>query len=138
MRQWIRNALIVTGDGQTPAYAGDALIDDDRLTHLGSVPPSETHTVDRAIDARGRVLAPGFLDVHNHGALGGTRVGASGLPVACEMAIRGGVTRRVCGVDGLSPAPVAPDQRLDYAATLRALDGDAREPWNLEHDPRVS
>lgn len=129
MRQWIRNARIVTGDGRTEPYAGDALFDGDRIAHLGAVPPGEAKLADRTIDARGRVLAPGFLDVHNHGALGGTRIASSGLPVACEMAIRAGVTRRVCGVDGLSPAPVAPEQRQDYAATLRSLDGDIGEPW---------
>ena len=135
MRQWIRDARIVTGDGQTEPYAGDALLDGDRIAYLGAVPPSEAKGADRTIEARGRVLAPGFLDVHNHGALGGTRVTSNGLPVACEMAIRAGVTRRVCGVDGLSPAPVAPEQRQDYADTLRSLDGDIGAPWSWSTVP---
>ena len=125
MRQLIRNALIVTGDGQTEPYPGDALIDGERIAHLGRVPAAEAATAERTVDAGGRALAPGFIDTHNHGALGGTRIGASGLPVACENAIVAGVTKRICGTDGLSPAPVAADQREDYAALLKPLDGDA-------------
>ena len=111
MRQLITDALIVTGDGVTEPYAGDALIDGDRVVHLGEVPPSAAASADRSIDAGGRVLAPGFVDTHNHGALAGTRIGEHGIPVSCELAVRAGVTKRTCGVDGLSPAPVVPDQR---------------------------
>jgi N-acyl-D-aspartate/D-glutamate deacylase len=129
MRQLIRNALIVTGDGETEPYAGDALIEGDRIAALGEVPPGAARGAERELDAAGLALAPGFIDVHNHGALGGTRPGASGLPVACENALQGGVTRRICGVDGLSPAPVAPEQRADYAEQLRPLDGSIGEAW---------
>ena len=129
MRQLIRNALIVTGDGETEPHSGDLLIDGEAIAALGDVPPSDRAGADRVIDAQGLALAPGFTDMHNHGALGGTRIGAKGIPVACENALLGGVTRRICGVDGLSPAPVAPEQRADYAETLRSLDGDIGEPW---------
>jgi N-acyl-D-aspartate/D-glutamate deacylase len=129
MRQLIRNALIVTGDGETEPYPGDALLEDDRIAALGDVPPSAAHGAERVVQADGLALAPGFTDVHNHGALGGTRLGPAGLPVACENALLGGVTRRICGVDGLSPAPVAPQDRADYAAGLRSLDGDIGAPW---------
>ena len=123
VRQLITDALIVTGDGATEPYRGDALIDGDLVVHLGEVPPSAVGGAGLTIDAAGRVLAPGFVDTHNHGALAGTRVGEHGIPVSCEMAVRGGVTKRICGVDGLSPAPVAPDQRGEYAAQLSPLDG---------------
>ena len=78
----IRNARIVTGDGVTPPFLGDALIEDDVIAALGAVDLSQAQTADRVIDAKGRALAPGFVDTHNHGALGGTALGASGLPVA--------------------------------------------------------
>ena len=128
MRQLVTDALIVTGDGASEPYRGDALIDGDRIVHLGSVPPSAAAGADSTIDAGGRVLAPGFVDTHNHGALAGTRIGDNGIPVSCEMAVRGGVTKRICGVDGLSPAPVASDQRAEYAAQLAPLDGTAGPP----------
>ena len=129
MRQLIRDALIVNGDGATEPFAGDVLIEGDRIAALGDVPQSNRVGVDVEIDARGRALAPGFVDTQNHGALGGTRVGDAGIPGACELALRGGVTRRICGVDGLSPAPVAPEQRAEYAAQLKPLDGAIDEDW---------
>jgi N-acyl-D-amino-acid deacylase len=132
MRQVIRDARIVTGDGETPPFAGDVLVEGDRVVMVGAVPPSAFASADRVVDARGRALAPGFVDTHNHGALGGTAPGASGLPRACELSLQGGVTKRICGVDGLSPAPVAPAQRAQYAAQLKPLDGaiDGAWPWS--------
>ena len=128
-RQLIRNAMIVTGDGRTPPYPGDALIDGDVIAALGAVSVTEAQTADRVIDAGGRALSPGFVDTHNHGALGGTALSESGLPIACELAILGGVTKRICGVDGLSPAPVAEAQRSQYAAQLKPLDGAIEGTW---------
>ena len=128
VRQLITDALIVTGDGVTEPYRGDVLIDGDRIVHLGEVPPSAAAGAERTFDADGRVLAPGFVDTHNHGALAGTRIGDNGIPVSCELAVRAGVTKRICGVDGLSPAPVASDQRAEYAAQLAPLDGAVGRP----------
>jgi N-acyl-D-amino-acid deacylase len=128
-RQLIRDAQIVNGDGRTAPYAGDVLIENDVIVALGAVSPTQAATADRVVDARGRALAPGFVDTHNHGALGGTAIGESGLPRACELAILGGVTKRICGVDGLSPAPVAEAQRSQYAAQLKPLDGAIDGEW---------
>jgi N-acyl-D-amino-acid deacylase len=129
MRQLIRNARIVNGDGQTAPFFGDVLIEDDVITSLGAAPRSAAGTADQVVDARGRALAPGFVDTHNHGALGGTLIGDSGLPRACELAILGGVTKRICGVDGLSPAPVTAAQRSQYALQLKPLDGAVDGKW---------
>lgn len=127
-RQLVRDALLVLGDGQTAPFAGDALLEGDRVARLGSVPRSEAIGAE-VIEARGRALAPSFVDTHNHGALGGTALGEHGLPRACELALRGGVTKRICGVDGLSPAPVTEAQRSQYAAQLKPLDGAVDGPW---------
>lgn len=123
MRQLLKNARIVTGDGVRAPFEGDVLLDGEQIVFLGSVPPSDAAAADVTVDAAGRVLAPGFVDTHNHGALGGTVLGEAGIPRACELSIRGGVTKRICGVDGLSPAPVAEAQRSQYAAQLKPLDG---------------
>jgi N-acyl-D-amino-acid deacylase len=126
----LRDARILSGDGESPPFAGDVLLDGDVLLRMGSVSSSEAASADRVVEAKGRVLAPGFVDTHNHGALGGTAVGESGFPRACELAVRGGVTKRICGVDGLSPAPVAEAQRSQYAAQLRPLDGAIDGEWS--------
>ena len=106
VRQLLTDVVIVSGDGLTEPYEGDVLIEGDRITQLGEVAPSAAGGADRVIEGQGRVLAPGFVDTHNHGALGGTRIGEHGIPITCEMALRGGATKRICGSDGLSPAPV--------------------------------
>ncbi len=124
MRQWISGARIVVGDGQTAAFEGDVLVEDGKIARIGKLAISERKTADQVIEAAGKVLAPGFVDTHNHGALAGTRSGSNGVPIACELALRAGVTKRICGVDGLSPAPVVPATRDQYAAQLRPLDGD--------------
>ena len=130
MRQYIHNATIVIGDGYTPPFLGDVLIENDRIVRLGDVPPSDVNAADRKVDATGRILAPGFVDTHNHGALGGTIIGASGIPRSCELAILAGVTKRICGVDGLSPAPVVESDRSQYAAQLKPLDGAIDGEWS--------
>jgi N-acyl-D-amino-acid deacylase len=125
----ITDAWIVTGDGVTKPYPGDVLIEGDRIVALGEVSRTSRQTADKVFAAKGRTLAPGFIDTHNHGALGGTKPGPSGFPLACELALRGGVTKRICGVDGLSPAPVATEQRRDYAAQVQPLDGSIEGEW---------
>ena len=60
----IRNAKIVDGTG-TPAFEGSVVIDGQTITavHRGSSGPS---TARRIIDAEGRLLTPGFVDIHTH------------------------------------------------------------------------
>jgi len=125
----IKNAQIVIGDGETDVFVGDVLVEGETITALGEVAYSDHKTAARTIDADGLTLAPGFVDTHNHGALGGTRPGPGGTPVACELALRAGVTKRICGVDGFSPAPVLPAQRAEYAEQLRPLDGSIGRDW---------
>ena len=72
MRQLIRGARIVTGDGLAPPVEGDVLLEGDLVARLGAVGHSDLVTADVVVEARGRVLAPSFVDTHNHGALGGT------------------------------------------------------------------
>jgi len=57
----IRNARIVDGSGG-PSFAGDVAIKGDRIAAVGSVSDKGDHE----IDAGGKVLAPGFIDIHTH------------------------------------------------------------------------
>jgi N-acyl-D-amino-acid deacylase len=58
----IRNARIVDGTGNA-WYRGDIGIAQGRIAAVGMLAGK---TADRIIDARGRVVAPGFIDVHTH------------------------------------------------------------------------
>ncbi|MEZ4337671.1 MAG: D-aminoacylase [Sandaracinaceae bacterium] len=95
MRIRIENARIVDGTG-APAYEGSLTIEDEHLAEVGeaSLPPDEV------LDARGQVVAPGFIDIHSH-----SDFTLPGMPEA-EAKIAQGVTTEVvcnCGM-GLLPA----------------------------------
>ena len=57
----IRNGEIIDGRGG-PSYEGDLAIRDGKIAALGKV----TGAGREEIDARGRIVTPGFVDVHTH------------------------------------------------------------------------
>ncbi len=102
----ITNATIVDGTGK-PAYKGTVLIRDGRFAAVGNVDTS-TLDVARTIDAAGKVLAPGFIDMHSHG---------DPVTQSFENFLAMGVTSVVLGQDGSNPVstPLKP-----WLATLEA------------------
>src|SRR5438105_307048 len=58
----IRNGTIVDGTGN-PWFVGDVAITGDRVVAVGRIPPG---TAKLTIDAKGLVVAPGFIDMHSH------------------------------------------------------------------------
>ena len=57
----LRNGRIVDGSGK-PAVAGDVAIKDGRIAVVGKVAGSGASE----LDVRGKIVAPGFIDVHTH------------------------------------------------------------------------
>ena len=57
----IRNATVVDGSGAAPREADVAILDD-RIVAVGEVPGRGVEE----IDARGKIVTPGFVDVHTH------------------------------------------------------------------------
>lgn len=92
----VRNARIVDGTG-AGFFAADLAVSDGRIAVIGRVPEGAAA---REIDARGRVLAPGFIDIHNHADFDLLRDPSGGI------SLRQGVTTIMVGQCGLSPAPV--------------------------------
>lgn len=86
----IRHGHILDGTGR-PSYAGDVAVKDGKIAALGSF-PGTGHT---EVDAQGRVIAPGFIDVHTHSEE------VSDLPNV-ENFIRMGVTTIITGNCGTS------------------------------------
>jgi N-acyl-D-amino-acid deacylase len=58
----IRNARVIDGAGN-PWFRADVGVKDGRIAALGNLASASTT---RLIDARQRILAPGFIDVHTH------------------------------------------------------------------------
>lgn len=58
----ITNGRVVDGSGN-PWFRGDVAIKGDRVVAVGRVPDG---TAKRTFDAKGLVVAPGFIDIHSH------------------------------------------------------------------------
>ena len=71
MRTLITNGTIVTADG---SYVADILIDGETIAQIGRDPARASVAVDETLDATGRYVIPGGIDVHTHMELpfGGT------------------------------------------------------------------
>ena len=129
----IVGGTIVDGTG-APGRPGTVVIEGERLRLIpaGAEPPNAART----IDATGRVVAPGFIDLHSHG----------GLVILDdprhEPKVRQGITTEVVGVDGIGFAPFPRREDLDAMIEMDAgLDGDPADrprlglggepPWPL-------
>jgi dihydropyrimidinase len=71
MRTLITNGTIVTADG---AYVADVLVEGETIARIGHDPAAAKTTADETLDATGKYVIPGGIDVHTHMELpfGGT------------------------------------------------------------------
>ena len=58
----IQNGTLYDGLGGQP-YQADLLVQDDRIAQIA---PGITEPADQVIDATGKVVTPGFVDIHRH------------------------------------------------------------------------
>ena len=91
----IRNGRIVDGTG-SPWYAGDVGIRDGRIAAIGRL---EGAKAKRTVDAAGKVVAPGFIDM-----LGQSEIAILANP-SLPSKIFQGITTEITG-EGGSPAPL--------------------------------
>jgi len=117
----IRNGTVVDGTG-APRFRADVAVDGARIVAVGRVDERGR----RELDATGRVVCPGFLDVHTH----------SDLMILAEPAheakLRQGITTDFVGLDGIGYAPLAPTQQRRFRDYFAALNGDppVDGPWS--------
>ncbi len=90
----IRNGRVVDGTGN-PSYLGDVGIRESRVAAIGRL---AKHRAALVMDATGLVVAPGFIDIHNHSD---TTIVEDGN---AESMVRQGVTSMIFG-EGESAAP---------------------------------
>ena len=87
----IRGASVVDGTGAS-AYRANVLVKGDTIAVIDTQMRTDVSAA-RVIDANGRVLAPGFIDLHTHG---------DPLGKSFENFLAMGVTTVVMGQDGSS------------------------------------
>jgi N-acyl-D-amino-acid deacylase len=124
----IGGGTIVDGTGAA-GRPGTVAVEGDTLRVLA--PGAELPAAGRTIDATGKVVAPGFIDLHSH----------SDLMILAQPThdpkVRQGVTTEVIGVDGLSYVPFRTQEDLDAFVEMNAgLDGrpDIRTDWRTVTD----
>lgn len=104
----LRNGRVVDGTGN-PAFFADLGIKDGRIAAIGRIADAG----ERELDARGCIVAPGFIDVHSHAE------NIRRLPLA-ENFLRMGVTSLVLGNCG--------DSRVDLDSFFEEVEEEGFSP----------
>jgi N-acyl-D-aspartate/D-glutamate deacylase len=129
----ITGGSIIDGTGK-PGYVGDVGVSGGKVVALGAAPDEARET----IDAKGRVVAPGFVDIHTH-------YDAQILwDRMLSISPWHGVTTVVMGNCGFGVAPTRPSHRDLIVRTLEkvegmsvaALEAGMGEEWGFETFPQ--
>jgi N-acyl-D-amino-acid deacylase len=123
----IRGGELVDGTGAEPRR-GDLAIDGNKITAIGKV----SGTGREEIDATGRLVTPGFVDIHTHLD---AQIGWDPLltPVSWH-----GVTTALIGNCGVTFAPCRPDDRELLAGMMETVEDIPKDailnglPWDWE------
>ena len=93
----IKGGTVIDGSGAA-RFPADVALKGDRIALISRQPLAAARAA-RVIDASGKIVAPGFIDMHAH---------LDPLPQlpAAESAVRQGVTFALGGPDGSSPVPL--------------------------------
>jgi N-acyl-D-amino-acid deacylase len=106
----IKGGTVVDGTG-APARRADVAIHDGKVVAVG-----EGLAGAEVIEATGRIVAPGFFDIHTH--YDAQVFWDASLSSSCWH----GVTSVVAGNCGFSLAPTRPPQRASIVRTLQAVE----------------
>jgi N-acyl-D-aspartate/D-glutamate deacylase len=124
----IRGGTVVDGTG-APARQADVAVDGDRITAVGEV---DAAGAGRVIDASGRIVTPGFVDLHSH------LDAQIGWDPTMSSSCWHGVTSVVMGNCGMTFAPVRPGQAELLATAMESVEDIPAScildglPWDWE------
>jgi N-acyl-D-amino-acid deacylase len=106
----IRNGRVLDGTGN-PWFPADIAVRSGRIVDIGTLPNAQATTI---VDAAGKYVTPGFIDIHSHaddgsGPRGGFR-DPDPIRRSAPNLVSQGITTVVVNQDGRSPWPLS-DQR---------------------------
>jgi N-acyl-D-amino-acid deacylase len=108
----IRGGRVLDGTGN-PWFPADIAIRGDRIVAVGALPDAQAA---RTIDATGKYVVPGFIDIHSHADDGSRPTGglrdADPARRAAPNLVSQGITTVVVNQDGRSPWPIAEQKTL--------------------------
>lgn len=116
----IRGGTVIDGTG-SPRTRADVGVNADRITAVGDLSNASAATV---IDATGMMVAPGFIDVHNHSD-GWLLRKRNFAPKTTQ-----GFTTEVLQADGIGYGPVNQQTAREWLFYLRSLDGLRIQDWS--------
>ena len=96
----IVGATLIDGSGRAPVTDAVVVLKGESIVSAGKRSQVKVPAGARVIEARGLVVAPGFIDAHNHSDRGFT------TDPAAASQVSQGITTVVVGQDGGSPFPV--------------------------------
>jgi len=103
----IRNGRVLDGTGN-PWFPADIAVQNGRIVAIGSLANAQAA---REIDAAGKYVAPGFIDIHSHADDGSSPRGglrdSDPIRRSAPNLVSQGITTVVVNQDGRSPWPVA-------------------------------
>ena len=112
-----RNGEIVDGSGKA-RYKGDVAVQGDTIIAIGNLADLQAEEV---VDISGKVISPGFIDMHSHADMY--------LPIVPEAdsLVHQGITTVVTGHCGASPAPLTEENRDEV---IKSSDAEGINlPW---------
>ncbi len=114
-----KNVVIVDGSGE-PRFRGEVAVDGDEIVAVGD----DLGEASEVIDGKGRVLAPGFIDIHTHSDY------SLAVDPRGESKVRQGVTLEITGQCGQSAVPLTGEDALKIAREeMKRAGGSEDIPW---------
>ncbi|WP_226036124.1 N-acyl-D-amino-acid deacylase family protein [Aquibacillus saliphilus] len=115
----IKNGKILDGTG-SPWFYGDIAINGNEIVEIGKIEAQ----AEKEIDASGKIVSPGFIDMHTH----------SDLFILekpfIEAKVRQGITTDLLGQDGIAATPLPPQYVDVWRKNLAGLDGEPEIDWD--------